>query len=240
MIDLNTLIAYIYPPIDGMKFTNEKITELVKNCKEAIYNSDTYTKSQIAETATGLNIGMESIYDTLYPYATNYAESWAFVIETIAKITSTYEELIVTASVERDFKFKTKAELIADLNQAKLAGADEAILRAIQNDIMFTMFAEKPTELIKYQIKDKYNPFSGKTNEEIIALMAGSNIPKYIKVLYSNYGYIFDELERENKNFFDMEENKQIELIKAKVEEIIGTLEEVAPVLDLNLNNPTE
>ena len=233
MIDLNTLIAYIYPPIDGMQFTNEKITELVKNCKEAIYNSDTYTKSDIAETATGLNIGMESIYDTLYPYAINYAESWAFTVKTVAKITTTDTGLIVTSNVEKDFKFKTKSELVAELNQAKLAGADPSIIRALQNDIMFTMFSEKPSEFIKYQIKDKFNPFSGKTNEEIIALMASNNIPKYVKILYSNYGYIFDELERENKGFYDYEETKQLDLIRKKVEQITGTLEQ-APTLDLS------
>lgn len=233
MIDLNTLIAYIYPPIDGMQFTNEKITELVKNCKEAIYNSDTYTKSEVAETATGLNIGMESIYDTLYHYAINYAESWAFTVKTVAKITTTDSGLIVTSNVEKDFKFKTKNELIAELNQAKLAGADPSIIRALQNDIMFTMFSEKPSEFIKYQIKDKFNPFSGKTNEEIIALMASNNIPKYVKILYSNYGYIFDELERENKGFYDYEETKQLDLIRKKVEQITGTLEQ-APTLDLS------
>lgn len=233
MLDLNTLIAYIYPPVDGMKFTNDKITELVKNCKEAIYNSDTYTRQQISQTATGLNIDMQSIYDTLYPYAVNYAYSWKFIIETISKITSTNEGLIIIAAVDKDFKFKTQEELVAELNQAKLAGASDSILRAIENDIMNTIFAEKPSELIKWQIKDKYNPFSGKSNEEIIALMASTNISKYIKVLYSNYGYIFDELERENKGFYEYEENKQIELIKAKVEEITGTLEQM-PQLDLS------
>ena len=239
MIDLNSLIAYIYPPIDGMRFTDEKLTALIKMCKEAVYNSDTYTRNEISDTATGLNIGMESIYDTIYPYAVNLAESWEFVVNTSAKIIDAYEELIVTATVDKDFKFKTKSELLKELNDAKLAGANESIIRAIQHDIMIAIFDEKPSELIKYNIKDKFFPFSGKTEAEIIGLMAGPYIPNEVKVLYSNFGNIFDELERENENFYELNSLKQKELIGAKVTEISLRLKE-QNVNILNLDTEEE
>ena len=233
MIDLNTLIAYIYPPIDGLRFTDEKLTSLVKNVKEAIYNSNTYTKDGIETKELGIAVGMEAINDTLYPYGVNYAKSWAFIVKTIARITSTDTNLIITSSVDKDFKLKSKNEIISELNMARLAGANEEVLSTIQKDIMVTMYDEKPTDILRYETKQKYNPFSGKTETEIIALMSSSNVPKQIKVLYSNFGYIFEELERENKNFYDLEENKQIELIRKKVEKISGTLE-VEPTLNFD------
>lgn len=225
MIDLNSLIAYIYPPIDGMRFTDEKLTSLIKMCKEAVYNSDTYTRNEISDTATGLNIGMESIYDTIYPYAVNLADGWAFVVETSAKIIDAYEELILTASVDKDFKFKTKSELLKELNDARLAGANENIIRAIQHDIMIAIFDEKPSEIDKYLTKEKFFPFSGKTEAEIIALMAGSYIPKDLKVLYSNFGIIFDQLEAEYENFYELNSVKQKELIDTKIQSFMLLLE---------------
>jgi len=176
---------------------------------------------------------MEAINDTLYPYGVNYAKSWAFIVKTIARITSTDTNLIITSSVDKDFKLKSKNEIISELNMARLAGANEEVLSTIQKDIMVTMYDEKPTDILRYETKQKYNPFSGKTETEIIALMSSSNVPKQIKVLYSNFGYIFEELERENKNFYDLEENKQIELIRKKVEKISGTLE-VEPTLNFD------
>ena len=240
MIELSSLIAYIYPPIDGIRFTNEKLSELIKNCKEAIYNSDTYTRAEISQTATGLNIGMESIYDTLYPYAVNFADTWKFCIETISKIIDSYDNLIVTATVEKDFKFKTKAELIAELNFARLSGANESVIRAIQYDLMLVTFDEKPSELIRYQTKDKFNPFSGKGEAETIALMSGNLIPKKVKVLYANFGNIFDSLENENENFYELSFEKQKVLIDAKVDILMNELEASTPELDLNITEDEE
>jgi len=233
MIPLADLINYIYPPVDGMEFTNKKIHELVADCKNAIFNSDIFSRKEIAETATSKVIDLQSIYDTLYPFAVNYTENWSFVIESIAKITSTDTGLIIVASVEKDFKFKTKEELIAELQLAKNAGADNEILRVLQDEIMEVIFLDSPSQLLKYKIIDKFNPFSGKSDEEITFLMSSNHIPQQKKILYANMGYVFDELARETPNFFDMEETKQIELINAKVEEIIKSLPQ-APQLNLN------
>lgn len=235
MIDLAGLVNYVYPPVDGMKFTNEKIQELVKDCKNSVFNSDIFSRQEIAETATSKVIDLQSIYDTLYPYAVNYANTWQFHIKTIAKITDTNEGLVVIAVVEKDFKFKTKEELIAERQAAENAGVNNGILKILDSEIMAAMLDERPSDLLAYQVQEKFNPFTGKPTEEIIAEMSSNNIPKRTKVFYANMGYIFDELFTADNNFYNLEPTKQRELINAKVDEIMLQLDSSPTLPDLTI-----
>ena len=234
MIDLAQMILYVYPPIDGLKFQDERIDKLIKQAKEAVFNSDTYTRKEISTTATGQNIGIQAVYDVVYPYAVNAVNLWAFVIETISLITDTNEGLIINASVQRDFKFKTKEELISELQAAKTAGANETVIRLLNDEIIFAMYSEQPYELKKYTIKDFFNPFSGKQPEEIIALMTSALIPKEIKVLYANFSNIFDEIEVENADFYEFEINKQREIVVKKINEYVKKVDVTPPQFTLN------
>ena len=105
---------------------------------------------------------------------------------------------------------------------------------------MLVMFDEKPSEIIRYQTKDKFNPFSGKGEAETIALMSGNLIPKRVKVLYSNFGNIFDSLENENENFYELSFEKQKALIDGKVDMLMNELESPTPELDLNITEDEE
>ena len=91
------------------------------------------------------------------------------------------------------------------------------------------VFAERPIELKRYRIKQKYNPFSGKSEKEIVILLNSIFVSKYSKVLYSNYGLIFDELESDyaekNKDFYALNKNAQDKAIKDKVNKIKSTEE---------------
>ena len=61
--------------------------------------------------------------------------------------------------------------------------------------------------------------------------MAQSYVPKFYKVLYSSFGFVFDEVERENPGFYNLNRAKQWELLKAKVESLMAS--EPAPVLPM-------
>jgi hypothetical protein len=53
--------------------------------------------------------------------------------------------------------------------------------------------------------------------------------PVFYKVLYSNFGFIFDELERDNPGFFEMNRDKQWTLLKTKVEGMIPAAPVITP-----------
>ena len=61
--------------------------------------------------------------------------------------------------------------------------------------------------------------------------MSQKYVPGFYKVLYSSYGWIFDELEMDNPGYYAMNRSKQWELLKAKVETMIP--QTVEPMMNI-------
>ena len=87
MITLDNIVRYVSPPVDLVQFQDEYIKSLTAQCKEAIYNSEIFSRQEIAETATGKNIDLQNVYDALYPMAEAFAQTWEKSVYFISKIT---------------------------------------------------------------------------------------------------------------------------------------------------------
>ena len=79
-------------------------------------------------------------------------------------------------------------------------------------------------EFSMYKTIQSFDPFTGKTDEEIITAMVNNTVPLEIKVLYDNLGWIFDDILMEHTDFFKMNRKKQTEIVKKKVQEIIAQI----------------
>jgi len=134
--------------------------------------------------------------------------------------------LIYSFHFDKDFKMKTTTELYGDLKMASESGADEHALDEIQADIMRNIFANSPDDFRRWVVKDSFKPFKGKTNEQKMSIMASGNTTKFYKVLFENYENIFNEIDLETSDFYIMDRNKQWEILKVKVEGLIGELDE--------------
>jgi hypothetical protein len=79
------------------------VEKLSKRALQMVYNSEIYSREQIAETATGRNIDMQAVYDTLYPLVKAMAKDWEFMVTTIADITDLSIPTI-SFTFSKDFK----------------------------------------------------------------------------------------------------------------------------------------
>ena len=136
------------------------------------------------------------------------------------------KDLVVAHSFSKDFKFKSKDDYINDRKLAVDAQAPDEILRTIDDEIVRIDNADNPEEFRKYLVKQEFYPFSGKSKEEIIDIKSRNMVPRWVIVLDDNYGYIFDEIEREEDDFYNKKKGDQLEIIKKKVDEIILLLEQ--------------
>jgi hypothetical protein len=215
---------------------DEYVDKLSKRAMQFVYNSEIYSRQEVAETATGRNIDMQAVYDTLYPLVKAMAKDWEFMVGTISDVT----EIPVTYSFtfSKDFKLKSIDGYYDDLSVANTAGASPYVKGAIEDDIARIVYAENPNELAKYFTLKAFNPFPGDLPETISLKMSQSFTPKFYKTLYSVFGFVFDELERDNPGFYLLNRAKQWGLLKAKVESYIP--EEKAPVLNFPIIPKTE
>lgn len=225
-LSLDNIVRYIYPPIDLLNFQNEYIEKLTWKTKQVMFNSDIFTREEVAETATGKNIDLQNVYDTLWPFACRYAQLWEFYVDVISSLTDMDEDLIYSFNFDKDFKMKTTTELYGDLKMASESGADEHALDEIQADIMRNVFANSPDDFRRWVVMDSFKPFKGKTNEQKMSIMSSGNTTKFYKVLNENYENIFNEIDLEEPDFYIMDRTKQWEILTARTNEMIEELDE--------------
>lgn len=228
MLPIDKFATYLRPPVDIVKWQEEYIEKLTHEASRMLYSSDTFTKSQIHETATGRNIDIQNVYDTLYPFSLKHQKTFVFGVNTMSKLADLDEGLIVSYTSGKDFKFKGLGSLLEDLTKAK-ENNNQTLTSHINDDIASIIFAENPLELRKYKLKQEYNPFSGKTEKEILILLSGNLVSRNTKILYSHIGVIFDDLElkfaSQKKDFYKLNRTLQREAIDQQVKEYIENID---------------
>lgn len=232
MFDLDKLMVYKGPHIDLIKFQDEYTEKLEIKAIEDVFTSSTLTRITKTQTATEKELDMESIYDTLLPFANKYSTVWKKLMRLTATFTDQAQGgITIIHKFPKDFKLKTIGALIDDLKQAKDADAPVFLKTEISNDIAHKIYADDPDALNKYMVKQQHMPFAGKTPEEIQIAINTRDVTRFDKVLFSNYESIMNELEKEqletNKiDFYKLAYDKRVNLIKEKVEAYIQTIDE--------------
>lgn len=230
MVDLSSLVKYVYPPTDLVKFQKDYIDSLTYQVKESIFNTEIFSKQQVAETATGKNISLQNVYDALYPVALGYSTEWKFIVDTIASITQLNSNLIAFYKFSKDFKLKSLTDLYLDLKAVGDARASEFIKSSIEDDIASVIYSESERDLLKYNIRKSWFPFSGKSPEQIQTIIASPNLVPYkTRVFWANFSYIFDIIELEqamiNVDFYNLKRDLQKAIIDEKVMQLITDIE---------------
>lgn len=247
MVDLTKITRYVDMPIDTPRFQDEYIDKLVENVMRTLYGSDVYVAPTVVKTATESNLNMESVYNALWPLATGYAEARKYTVYLVAAFTDLDKGLIQEYKYARDFKFKGREMLLAELKQATDINAQDFIVQEILNDISRVIYADRPDELRKLEVKQRFAPFKGKTETDIQFLISQKLVPLFRQVLYAEFETIFQELEDEQAVsnadvwFYDMDPKKQEALLKLKVDEMVSQVEELRTVAmppDFEFGNP--
>lgn len=242
MIPLDNLVSYKAPPIETVKFQNEYIQQLEKQVHQAVFNSQVFVKTQYTatsqpETATATDYNMESVYDTLEPFTEKWSELWLDIVTTFGIIAGESIENIKAVHVfPADPKLKNSGILMAERKSAMDAGAPSFMVSTIDDNLADINYAGDDLALNKYYIKRRYQPFPGKGPDEIALLLSSQYVPKFYKVLYSNFDEIFKEVENKNPEIWtDYASAAKFDKIVAdKVQEFIDRLDAAAPVFSLD------
>jgi hypothetical protein len=225
MFDLQQLIHYEHPPVEILEFQDMVIDKYGVKFHKAIFNSETFTKDEVAKTATGENIDMQNVYDTLKPFAERVSDLW----EHEAHVVSYYLDFknpVADHAYPDDFKLKGIDQLIEELNKASTGGASGYITTGIESDIMRQMYIDSPLEFEKYQVKQKHYPFLGKSKDEVQQIILGGNVRKRDIILYNYFEAIFLRAEEEKEDFYKLTTKLQREIIDKIIEEIDSEINE--------------
>lgn len=241
--DLKGMVHYEYPPIDLLTFQDKFIKELKEECRQAVYNSEIFSKTEVAATATEKLISLDAVYDTLFPYAQKHSEVWLSIVEVMSKFVD-IPDILLIHQFPKDFKFKSVVELLSELKVATESGAPGYVRQEISMDIAEQQFVDKPEELNKIKIKQKFYPFPDKTPTEIVYILSNNLSSKYNEVLWSNFDNIFIGLEidaeEEDKYFYDYAYKLQKKKLDDKVAALMLEIDENQPAPAISFNETAE
>ena len=237
MLDLDKMLVYKNPSIELIKYQEEYVDKLEIKAMRDVFVSESFNRIIATKTATEKELDMESVYDTLLPFANKYSTVWKKIVRLCAKFTDNGEKITVVHSFPKDFKLKTIKALLTDLEQAETANAPSFIKAQIANDIADKMWSDNPEALNKFKVKQQHQPFGGKTQEEIIIGINQGDVTRFDRVFYGSFESIMNEIESEQlakrTDFYKLPYDKRMQLIKAKVEQWIVLLDAERPTLDL-------
>jgi len=221
LFDLQQLVTYVTSmPIDLIKWQAEYIDKVSEYCKRVAFNSDIYTYSGIAKTATGENISMQAIYDTLYPMALAWVDMYYNIVLTCAELTDMADGLRIIINVSKDFRLETKEQIINMLKSLRESNASPAAILEIQKRLIDVVLQDDPAAGLKYVIKEKFYPFSEKKPEEIRLIVSGLPVDNYYRVLWTFYDVIWDELEMTHPEIYTYNDIKIKSLLDEKVNQL--------------------
>lgn len=223
MMNLENLLVYKYPPIDLLKFQEDLALHKYRYmANKAVYNSEVFAQEG-TNTATEKLVDLESVYDTLSPYAENWSEMYVFIMEALAKLINIDVE--VYHSFPKDFKMVTYQQLLEQYKIANENNAPAYIKKALTRDLSNKLYVDQPEELLKIAVKEKFYPFPGKTETDIALIITNDMTTDELKVLQNHFDYIFNELEfdarAKDTDFYSLAEGLQKSLIEAKVKQLI-------------------
>jgi hypothetical protein len=233
ILSLDDLLSFKSPPTDIMRLQIEYLDAQVGNCKKAVFNADLFTQTQVANTATGQNIDLQNIYDTLYPFAVQYANIWQFLVTVSARFAQIDAGLIAKIVFPKDFKLSSLTDLLNNLEQVNRSEAGPAVRASIQMDIARIMYADNPLEMQMYLVKDRFNPLRGMSESERVVFINSPLVPEKTRVLAVNFETIFSQIEAQTPEFYFMNETKQREIVAAKTDEVYSMLQPRAPGLNI-------
>lgn len=226
--DLTKYVHYLKTDIDVIKFLYDMVNEITDKAKRAVFGSQAVEKKTVDKTATEMDYSMDDVYDTLHPFAMSYSASWLFIHRLIAVYSNNnVEDLTMYHRYPNDFKLKPLSALMEEAKSASESSLPQFIIDAINKDIGEILYADDKDTLSKVQVKNRFYPFAGKSQNEISAILLQNKTTRFNQVLYVHFNQVFEEIDNEigDKFYTEFSYTKQKAEIEKKVAEITALID---------------
>lgn len=231
------LIAFISPPTDNPKLQLEYLQSRRLLAMQAVHGTEDADRVAGDQTATQRRLQQQAQKTALAPSADQFSNLWGHAVLVSAGYTDTAAGLAPVYEFPPDLELTGEEDLYALRKAAVDAGADASTLEAIDARIATKQFADDPAGLAKNQVKRRFIPFLGRSDDAVNALYALGGCSKYNWVARTSADIIFGELEVEQPGFYAMAYDAQARLVKEKIDTIAAGLPNPAAALPrMNLN----
>lgn len=242
IVDLNKLSTYITTPTDIVEWLKNYVDEhLLSQIHRATYNTDLLIKqNDIVKTATEINSDMQPIYDVLYTFSEKVGSVWSHIMKIFVALSlGDPEQANIQYVSTKDFKMKTRDQLLAELKVLNESGISSGLRMEIINDIAQSIFADDAKKLRRFEIVSNLQPFFGKTDGEVNTILGLELTAKEDKVLFLNFDTILYEVEKQlkkdGKTLVDVTMDEIETMMLAQLAVYMQKLDAQTPQLQFNI-----
>lgn len=217
---LSDLTHIVFSPAGTFDFKKQNIKELQDEIIRTVFNSSIITKDEIAATATEKVIDLQGIYATLNMLGKNVSDCFIWMVECISAINN-FKDVEVIHGYTLNLKLESVETLALKRKQMLEANAPVEIIRGIDMAIIQKQHMDSPAYVNRLVVWEQYRPFTDKTDQVTMQILAGLPPTNKYKILYLFWGTIKRNIETEyGDDFFDYDDKRRQEIIDAEVEKI--------------------
>jgi len=214
------IVHYFSPPVDLVKFQEDYQEKIHRNFRNAIFSQVLKrSNNEVSKTATEIKYEGDDLLDTLYPFMQKYANLWMHIMD----------EIIHDDSAKSYFEFpavifpQTEGEILEELTQMRQSGAPQFLLAELQKNWIIQKYATDMEKLTEMEVKMKFQPFFGKTDEEIRLIIA-TGTDEISKALHNHFHEIFVNIEESYLDFYYLDYSRQKEIVHQEARKFINEI----------------
>lgn len=230
-IPLSEMMAYFAPPLELLNFQSEQIDKFEPMIHQAIFNSTVLVQKTVVATATEKDQDMDSVYDTLTPFANKSSAVYLNVCNAIAFLLGYTESVTFVHRYPADFKMKNRQTLYSEMKTIDESGAPSFVRESVEDDLANQVFIDDAEGMIRYMVKKNFIPFRGKTEDQIAFALSSTLTPEPKKILYVNFEDIFGEAERKDPAFYLKPYDAQELVVNEIVQKYVEATKPAVPLL---------
>lgn len=209
--DLSKLKHYSAPDAAIIEILSRHITDIEQGCLQDIFTSASL-ESKPLETATRVAVDEDAQNSAVYPYGRKWATVKIKLTRLVAMFVDADEGMEVACKVPSRLQLAPYEVMLDRAQKAKTI--DPALANIAKWDALNVKLAERPLELRRTQIMEKYRPMDGLSEADKIANRDLLTLED--RILLTHERMIYDNLDLV-EGFYYMADAKQRELIGAEV-----------------------
>lgn len=196
--DLKNPISITTIDDNSLNYNNNELDRLKSNIYSSIVGVCDSINMREAVNETQIEANFEERTTVLKRLKLNFELALTFVMETICRLR--YGESFIGSSVSlgTTFYISSVDMLYSKLTKAKESGASQGLIDSIQEQILYTEFANNDRALQRNLLLNQIEPFRGLTLLEVTDLYGKGLVSKQDVDLKINLSRYIDRFEREN------------------------------------------
>lgn len=217
MISLDKLHHTIYLPESLFEAKKNDIKDTENQIIRTVFNSNSLKQEDVVRTATELAIDFKGVYSQWYKVGFKVSETYIWMIECLAAF-SGIENVEVYHGYTMDVNLEDLQSLLSQREKAVVSGVGFEVIQALDRAIIKKQNMDNPNFIKRYETWETFRPFRDKTPNEKVAIIALLPENNNERILYTFWEAIKTEVLISNPNFYEMEREKQRELISNEID----------------------